>query len=952
MRWVIAIALLGVANGGWADGVRAEMVLSRASHAWMSQQIEEPCILPNPKVPGRLIMFYSAVSASDRVVAAIGKAWADVADPFVWHQDEANPIFGPSGHGWDATTIRLDAVLYVPEEDAYYIYYSGTAGNVQDHIGLAICPAGEDGYSGVNATNIVRYGTAPVLAPEPAAPYCEEMASQAGVLREWNEAEKRWDWYMYYSYRGKDGTLPGIRLATSHDGKSWTRHFNEADPRGMGQIFASTPNAYYEWHQAFKLDGTYVLCIEVGIEHGVRWRPVLAVSTDPAHGWTQLDPDTMLQTKWGAAYDDRTIYHVATPALYEIGGRWYLFTQACGRPSNDNYIDGAWEMWGFTCDKIIATRPGCADLHIPGVPEYIHPEKLKPSGTRYEATVPDTLDLAERARLSVHGLTSFLNPGANYAPYGHTYLNANPPYMSDMPGGPPNWGKIAESLLMARTMSGSEENLDIEAKMLDGMLASPWMTLNPVAPTPVSRAMLALMALYQLDPDPNLKARIDAMAQAHIDAARPAPDGLFFNNDPPDTRETALGVNGTWMPVFIQGCAIRPLTRWGAMTDNAPCTDLASKLARHLTNPEFWIPEAEPKVVAGAEHGHFAGHHHSYTQGLLGLLWYAEAAHDTRLKQFVRDSYEYMRNFGIARLGLFGEGCTTGDMTLLALRLSLAGACDYWDDADQYVRNHLAELQITDAEKLRAVCAKMPSGRGKNDTTQGPFDPANETQENVVERNVGVFLSDSTHPTLIPEHCFLYTICCTGNCTPALYAAWASIVTCDSGIASVNLLLNRASEWLDVDSYLPYEGKVVLHIKTAEKAIVRMPNWANLAAVETRVNGQPIKPFWAARRLVVDSLKSGDVVTIAFPVPETVEEYTLKWKQSEFWKESTNPGTSWQPLPDPAKYTCRFRGNTLIDISPRDEGLGYPLYERERLKQSVAPMMKVQRYIPAVVLKW
>ena len=84
---------------------------------------------------------------------------------------------------------------------------------------------------------------------------------------------------------------------------------------------------------------------------------------------------------------------------------------------------------------------------------------MKPRGTRYEAVVPDTLDLAERARLAVHGLTSFLNPAAGHAPYGHAYFNANPPYMSDMPGGPPNWGKIAEALLLARVMSGSEEHM-------------------------------------------------------------------------------------------------------------------------------------------------------------------------------------------------------------------------------------------------------------------------------------------------------------------------------------------------------------------------------------------------------------------------------------------------------------------------------------------------------------
>ncbi len=351
--------------------VRGEIILARASHEWMSQQIEEPCILPNPKVPGRLIMFYGAVPSSNRVFAAIGKAWADTSNPFRWHQDEANPIFQPakSKEAWDATTIRLDTVLYIPEEDSYYIYYSGSKGNVQDRIGLAICPAGSDGYSGVTEAAITRYGSAPVLAPENAVPFHEEMASQAAVMREWNAAEKRWNWFMYYSYRGKDGVLPGIRLATSTDGKTWTRHFSTEDPRGMGQIFQSTPNAYYEWHQILKIGDTYVLSIEVGVDHGVRWRPGLAVSKDPTKGWIQLDLDTVLQTTWTGLYEDRTLYHVATPALYMIDGKWYLFAQACGRPGNDNYIDGAWEMWCIACDRKIPTLPGYADLFIPGPQE-------------------------------------------------------------------------------------------------------------------------------------------------------------------------------------------------------------------------------------------------------------------------------------------------------------------------------------------------------------------------------------------------------------------------------------------------------------------------------------------------------------------------------------------------------------------------------------------------------
>src|ERR1700722_16262820 len=126
--------------------VRGEVIINRTNSAWESQQVQEPCILPNPKDPARLVMFFSGVPATNRNVCFIGKAWALKSDPFTWHQDEHNPVFSPGKAGWDSGNIRLDAVLYLKEEDAYYIYYSGTAGSIQDRIGLAVCPAGADGY--------------------------------------------------------------------------------------------------------------------------------------------------------------------------------------------------------------------------------------------------------------------------------------------------------------------------------------------------------------------------------------------------------------------------------------------------------------------------------------------------------------------------------------------------------------------------------------------------------------------------------------------------------------------------------------------------------------------------------------------------------------------------------------------------------------------------------------
>ena len=81
-----------------------------------------------------------------------------------------------------------------------------------------------------------------------------------------------------------------------------------------------------------------------------------------------MDVDALLQTKWEGLYSDDTIYHVATPALYQIEGKWYLYAQACPLPGNGNYIDGHWDLWCIACDRLVPTLPGCESIYIPGQP--------------------------------------------------------------------------------------------------------------------------------------------------------------------------------------------------------------------------------------------------------------------------------------------------------------------------------------------------------------------------------------------------------------------------------------------------------------------------------------------------------------------------------------------------------------------------------------------------------
>jgi hypothetical protein len=185
-----------------------------------------------------------------------------------------------------------------------------------------------------------------------------------------------------------------------------------------------------------------------------------------------------------------------------------------------------------------------------------------------------------------------------------------------------------------------------------------------------------------------------------------------------------------------------------------------------------------------------------------------------------------------------------------------------------------------------------------------------------------------------------------------MYEAWKAIVDCVGDVAQVNLLLNRVSSWTDVLSHLPYEGKVILRSKTARKVRVRLPKWVDKRAVRCRVNqgdiSTPLESMeWLANYLTVGNIAPGDEVVIEFPVVETTEH----------WTETTYETT----------YTCQFRGNTLVDISPRgdrpaltrtksDDGLvfevaaGYPIYMRDHYGASDAPVKDTTLYVaPALI---
>ena len=108
-------------------------------------------------------------------------------------------------------------------------------------------------------------------------------------------------------------------------------------------------------------------------------------------------------------------------------------------------------------------------------------------------------------------------------------------------------------------------------------------------------------------------------------------------------------------------------------------------------------------------------------------------------------------------------------------------------------------------------------------------------------------------------------------------------------------------------------------------------------------------------------LRKKDVLTLEFPMVEETVEYTVADG------ECSNPlpeGVHWVADPGPyelprTRYTCYFKGNTLVDITPRQERrwlrLGkhpYPIYPRDHYKANKAPMKKVTRYVAPYTISW
>jgi hypothetical protein len=130
--------------------------------------------------------------------------------------------------------------------------------------------------------------------------------------------------------------------------------------------------------------------------------------------------------------------------------RWYFCN---GGWVDLDKIDAACAGWKKG-DPIRYIRDEIPDFSLPSY-----------GGERYEAMVPDTLDIQERATLGINALTELTDPEADYEIYFDGLLGSNPPVLvhDEADNCQP---KFEEALVLCRLISGSRKNMHVEEKWL------------------------------------------------------------------------------------------------------------------------------------------------------------------------------------------------------------------------------------------------------------------------------------------------------------------------------------------------------------------------------------------------------------------------------------------------------------------------------------------------------
>lgn len=576
-----------------------------------------------------------------------------------------------------------------------------------------------------------------------------------------------------------------------------------------------------------------------------------------------------------------------------------------------------------------------------------------------EKIMPDTLNLAVRAELALNAMLGVADEDLDGIPFFSGFLQSdeeNPAWMSHG-----NWdygsshGRLTDSIALVRAMTGTTEGEHIEEryrknllsfikpdglayrhnsfsedeiKSLDAPFRSGAQMIDQRA------VILGLGTWYHTTGEQEVKGYADRHVAALKRIARKEreswyyPASEYFENGWPSID--AVNTRLAYDPCAMWGRQINPILSWHKISGNTDALELCENFAANIVQRSgAFLPDGSWNGALEYRNGHF----HTRMGTVFSIARFAAFKGDAKLAAWAERTFKWALDnwctaFGWTPGDMHDQGyehetCTLVDAIGCAITLAQCGYTEYWGVAERFLRGHLVESQLTDTSWINQLDTKAQDVQGR------------KTYYKVGDRLRGAFAGYAAPNDFVYSgvkgrgHIMDVQTCCVASGARGLYYGWSNIVTEERGCVSVNLLLNRVTDKLIVESYLPYEGKIVL---TAREDIAelrcRLPEWAPYGAVRVSYTSAEDVRHETGRTLPcadyvflkLGGVTKGTTVEITFPVAERE--------------------TRERAIDD--IYSVKWRGDNVAAISPNGSYL--PLYNGGGSLDKAAPMKNIRLY--------
>lgn len=591
-----------------------------------------------------------------------------------------------------------------------------------------------------------------------------------------------------------------------------------------------------------------------------------------------------------------------------------------------------------------------------------------PRGASYRVLAPDTVDIQEMARLASNVLTRATDPESDYEPYFSVYFKANPPVMEHNFSGLVCHCKFMEALPLVREVAGVTDRLEVDKAWMETVLkqigqdglpylpvrGKPWasnfgdwevdtgsMRDAVLSPVYIGRLLSAVVIWALRDPvgpwtdvAAGIVEGLSGLAIHGNGHAYYAPSvQVAVRGTTEDEGGAAYPLLGAHASFIVLGLvhAHRHLATKGAL-------DLARRLLGYVLDVVRYFDEEGKPVADSPSYQPHAAHFHMHSYTIIAMIELARETGDVELMQKARQCFERAVDYGEPTLGYFPEFvnsreyehcelCTVADLIAAGVKLSVYGVGDYWDLVERWVRNMYShgQLQHDTVAHLERYSSQFPPARLPLDgplydesvavypemVTPGCFfpeaaDPSYFTDDDVLQRNIGAFAGWATVNDFYVGHHQGLMHCCTANGSRTLRYLAQHIVERGDQDLRINCLLNFGCSECDVNSYLPYVGRIDIQLKAARSLEVRIPEWVASGDVSCTIDGTSVSCTAEGRYATVGPVEAGRTVTFRFPISD---------RRETVWVEKT-------------RYCLAIRGNQVVAVDP--PGINAPLFERFR----------------------